>query len=703
MTPSPPNFAVPNFVFPNFIPGRYRIPPDFKLWPDVFLPGQAEALQAGTLPVTPPIPPTVVSTELITAVHENTVTTALNDLWINEQWIAANMLIDPTTTKGDLLVRGASLSRFPVGANGYALLADNAQALGVKWGPVDANAIGAVPTTRRVIAGVGMSGGGALSADVTLTANVTSVFGRVGTVTLNATDVSSVGGVLNTRRVIAGAGLGGGGDLSADRTFTVVDDTTNQRVKVLYSGALTGTRPAVNLIPGSNITLAVADDAVNNRVNVTINAAGGSGGVSFSVNGAKIGTRYGLNLIAGTGITLTGVDNAGLGQVNVTIASGGGMTDPTTTFGDLIVRGSTAVARLGMGNPGQVLTVDINTGVQWRNPPSGSLPPGDMTGDVLYWNGIGAQWQVMAVGNDDEVLSADSSSSTGLRWQVPDVPQAPSFYVNGALVYQAFKVNFIAGTNVTISGAVNAGQGRADITINSTGGSQSPWTSNINAAGFALNGVGKIAIGQPSATHPLQILATATTATLANTTVFIARSAAGSFAGIGISGVLAVNPCIYAVLNTDDLAFGFDSAGTMVERMRITAAGYVGIGATSPQARLSLGSTGGVKQLWYDGSNSQYNSGVGLNLAPGQGLDVFMGFGTGTDTSFRICRPNAAAWPFASYTALVTVLETGNVGIGTTNPGSRLAVAGLPSSAAGLTSGDLWYDPAAGNVLKIVP
>lgn len=43
----------------------------------------------------------------------------------------------PTTTKGDLIVRSASAdARLAVGANGYALVADSAQTLGVKWAAV---------------------------------------------------------------------------------------------------------------------------------------------------------------------------------------------------------------------------------------------------------------------------------------------------------------------------------------------------------------------------------------------------------------------------------------------------------------------------------------------------------------------------------------------------------------------------------------
>jgi hypothetical protein len=49
------------------------------------------------------------------------------------------------------------------------------------------------------------------------------------------------------------------------------------------------------------------------------------------------------------------------------------------------------------------------------------------------------------------------------------------------------------------------------------------------------------------------------------------------------------------------------------------------------------------------------------------------------------------------------ITSAGNVGIGIQTPNSRFAVAGLPTSTAGLASGDVWRDAAAGNVLKIVP
>jgi hypothetical protein len=43
------------------------------------------------------------------------------------------------------------------------------------------------------------------------------------------------------------------------------------------AGTLIGVRRTLNLIEGTNVTLTIADDSVNDRVNVTIAASGGSG------------------------------------------------------------------------------------------------------------------------------------------------------------------------------------------------------------------------------------------------------------------------------------------------------------------------------------------------------------------------------------------------------------------------------------------
>lgn len=95
-------------------------------------------------------------------------------------------------------------------------------------------------------------------------------------VTNLTTDLASK--VPATRLVSTGTGLTGGGDLSANRTLSVSSDTTTQRVRVSDTGVLTGTRQEINFIEGSNVTITQTDNGANNRVDVTIAAASGGGG-----------------------------------------------------------------------------------------------------------------------------------------------------------------------------------------------------------------------------------------------------------------------------------------------------------------------------------------------------------------------------------------------------------------------------------------
>jgi hypothetical protein len=90
----------------------------------------------------------------------------------------------------------------------------------------------------------------------------------------------------STRNLTVSAPITGGGDLSADRSFgwdgtTALDN--NARVAVENNGTLVGTRRTINFIPGTNVTLNIADDAGNEEVDVTINASGGAGLEDFNV------------------------------------------------------------------------------------------------------------------------------------------------------------------------------------------------------------------------------------------------------------------------------------------------------------------------------------------------------------------------------------------------------------------------------------
>lgn len=198
-------------------------------------------------------------------------------------------------------------------------------------------------------------------------------------------NVTISGMVPATRQVIAGSGLSGGGDLSADRTFAVVDDTSIQKLRVSQAGTLTGTRREVNFINGTNVTLTLADDGPNNRVNVTIAAAGGGGGGAvdsvFGRTGVVIATTGDYTAAQVTNAASTAGSYAdpawitSLAWAKITGAPAVGMADPTTTKGDLLARDATAVTRLAVGTNGQVLTADsaAATGVKWAAAGGGGL------------------------------------------------------------------------------------------------------------------------------------------------------------------------------------------------------------------------------------------------------------------------------------------------------------------------------------------
>lgn len=78
------------------------------------------------------------------------------------------------------------------------------------------------------------------------------------------------GAVPNTVQVIAGTGLSGGGALTGSVTLNATANSVNQKVTVQNNGVAVGSEPAINFIPGNNTTIVTSDDVTNTRANVTI-------------------------------------------------------------------------------------------------------------------------------------------------------------------------------------------------------------------------------------------------------------------------------------------------------------------------------------------------------------------------------------------------------------------------------------------------
>ncbi len=691
----PPSVVPPDrarkYPFPNFIPTRQPIPKDFELWPDLAFPD----LKGATLPTTPPIPPVVQTGDIITATHENTVTTSLNDLWTNEQYIAAHMLSDPTTQLGDLLVRGAAvISRLPVGIDGQVLAADHAQTLGMKWINFNASTIGAVPTTTKIIPGAGISGGGALTGDVTLSANVLSVFGRTGAVVLTNADITGAGGVPTSRQFIAGTGLSGGGDMLADRTFNVVDNTTTQKVRVSSGGTLIGTHREVNFISGANVTISVTDNPGSDRTDVSIASTGGGGGmVDPTTSKGDLITRTSSALtrlpVSPTDGWVLTADSAQPTGLKWAAASGGGGGSQTPWTSDIDAAGFTlkSTGKIGVGNTGAVLP-DANLGISHVIVGSTTTKNmGEVTvavagadptaaGAFAFANYANAatEKRIAAMGAATDG-AANSGALSFYVWQAGAMKTPLTIRANGNIginnANPAYALDVAGDLNITGTFRVNGAP------IGGGSGNQTPWTSDINAAGYSLNSAGHIGIGVTSgtaaitesltATSELALFATQTVATL-RARVSLAN-AGGDIADFGIYGASTSPPSFQrhaVVLSTNDLIF---ASGAMAERARITATGRLGINNAIPSRLIHVvgsSTASSANQIAISGYQAAFEV---LNAANTQ--NYFMGIDDADGAKFKIGIGSSVAQGLIP-TITMTPGQPGLVGIGTTSPGALL-------------------------------
>jgi hypothetical protein len=143
------------------------------------------------------------------------------------------------------------------------------------------------------------------------------------------------------------------------------------------------------------------------------------------------------------------------------------------------------------------------------------------------------------------------------------------------------------------------------------------------------------------------------------------------FTNAEIRGLLGPN-----FVNDGIISFATNSAGSLEERMRITSGGNVGIGTTSPNAKLEIAGFSSASGLIlnYGNASGQIEA---INFRANGGANGVIGMQ-------MVSAGVGDLWLGGSSGRVLTLYRDGNVGIGTTSPTSPLSfgksVYGAPSS-----------------------
>lgn len=173
-------------------------------------------------------------------------------------------------------------------------------------------------------------------------------------------------------------------------------NAVNNSVTVSDAGAVIGTRPNINFVEGSNVTITTTDDSVNNRVNVNISSTGSGGTADASTSTKGIvqlagdlggaGTSAAAPLISANAISTgkiadTAVTSAKLASNAVTTSKILDANVTTAKIADNSVTSSKLDTTVSPTN-GQVLSYD-GTDLTWTNGLSSNpAVGGDLSGTI---------------------------------------------------------------------------------------------------------------------------------------------------------------------------------------------------------------------------------------------------------------------------------------------------------------------------------
>ncbi|MGZ3782411.1 MAG: tail fiber domain-containing protein [Pseudobdellovibrionaceae bacterium] len=544
------------------------------------------------------------------------------------------------------------------------------------------------------------------------TGDVTSTAGSV------ATTVASVGGSsaanINTAVVAVNTNATSSSTASVlvKRDVSGISNFKGLKLDGAASGTLTQTVPAT--VTSYSVTW---PGAVAGTANSVL-ASDTSGNLSWINLGSVAGT---ISLTS----QVTGV---------LPIANGGTNSSTGLTNNQLMFSNAGAIKELGAMTDGQIVVgksaaspqiVSMSGDIAITN--TGATTVGKINGTTV--SGVGLANNNLLQNNSGSAISGNSvlvSNGTGTGVTALSTPVSSILTSTGGSVPTWSSISSDTFTQYALLAGRSGGQtlygGTAasnnltlDSTFNSTKGNVL-----INPSG------GNVGIGTTSPTRaPLEVAGM-----VGNTSAIFGSGNAGvslitSWPGIyfngyfngaaksmaaGYLGEIIQSPTTGDIqfLTSTTAATAGDQTLTSTPNLTIKQNGYVGIGATTPVSKLHVAeltgrqiSTGNSSSSWADmssdgsgaavfGSNvylnytdNTFRSSQTHNAAGGIGSrGLAINYPAWGDQTFFTVNGNTTADAIITPTNLMTVKATGNVGIGTTNPASKLQVGVVPTATA---------------------